>query len=129
MVSKEKILDSLYSNCQNRSLSTKEVTTKMMKDLGIVLNDQQIKDLQDAIRPYKNSGAGLEKTIHVVECIINSNTFGHGNYCYSQPTSLDAADLTWNKIELNSMDNSDLQSITDKIFDNFWKTFLTLPNN
>lgn len=71
-VNKDKLLESLYGHCQDRSLSTKEVLGKVFTDLGIVPINNQIEKLTDIVRTYKNTGKNLEKTINDVHNILTA---------------------------------------------------------
>ena len=70
MVTKEKILESLYTHCQNRILTTKDILRKMEIDLKIQFTPSIIEQLITHIRPYKNTFLNLEKTVNYIYEIL-----------------------------------------------------------
>lgn len=69
-INKDKLLESLYGHCQDRSLSTKDVLGKVFTDLGAVPSNTQIEELTDIVRKYKNTGKNLESTVNNVHDIL-----------------------------------------------------------
>lgn len=68
--SKEQVLDSLYSQCQNRSARTVEVVEAMVRELKLTLTPDEKEKLVEIIRPYKQSGKHLEPTLNAVYEVI-----------------------------------------------------------
>jgi len=87
MVTKEKILDSLYGHCQVRSHTTKDVVTKILTDLNETARESVIEQLIEVVRPYKNSSKDLEKTVNsVYEILNNRNSFTFG---FEEPLTIE----------------------------------------
>lgn len=61
---KEALLNSLYSICQTRSLTSKEVLTKLVIDVQVSIPSGKQDELLDIIRQYKNTGKNLEATVN-----------------------------------------------------------------
>jgi hypothetical protein len=82
-VNKDRLLESLYGHCQDRSLGTKDVLGKVFHDLGVVPDNTQVEQLTDIVRRYKNSGKNLEETVNIV----------HGILTEPKVTSFDQVDM------------------------------------
>ena len=61
---KEKLLESLYTTCADRSLTSGDVFDQIAKDIGLTVSEiENFRDRAiDIIRPYKQTGKNLEAT-------------------------------------------------------------------
>lgn len=60
---REKLLDSLYRHCQQRTATSREVFDKIVVDIGLIGTSHIVDQALEIIRPYKNTGINLESTI------------------------------------------------------------------
>lgn len=63
---REKLLDSLYRHCQQRTATSREVFDKIVVDIGIIGTSHIVDQALEIIRPYKNTGINLESTIDLL---------------------------------------------------------------
>ena len=66
MVLKDKIVDTLYSLCGDRSLNSHEVTKKICEEYQVPF----IESMQDVVRRYKQKGAGLENAAREISYML-----------------------------------------------------------
>lgn len=70
------LLDSLYTICQDRSLSSKEVLSKLIEKLNISIPTNVSQDkLLDLVRNYKNTGKNLEFTLNSLYDMLYQKDF------------------------------------------------------
>ena len=60
---KQRLMDSLYNQCQIRTRTSRQVFDGVVKDLAIYGTSHIVDQCLDIIRPYKNTGAQLESTV------------------------------------------------------------------
>lgn len=61
---REKLLDSLYHHCQQRTSTSREVFDKIVVDVGLIGTSHIVDQALEIIRPYKNTGINLESTVN-----------------------------------------------------------------
>lgn len=73
MVTKESIIDNLYSICQDRTLHTKEVVSKLIENskVTVVPSALDLEKLEEIVRPYKRTGKNLEYTVNEIYSILD----------------------------------------------------------
>lgn len=59
---RDKLIDSLYRRCQQRTATSKEVFDGLVSDLGLYGTQHIVERALELIRPYKNTGSKLEST-------------------------------------------------------------------
>lgn len=71
---KEALLHSLYSICQDRSLTSREVLSKLVANIQIAMPKEKEDSLLEIIRNYKNTGKNLEFTVNSLYDIFYPKT-------------------------------------------------------
>lgn len=61
-IDKERLIDSLYTRCSDRTLTSEQVFAGLVKDLGLIGVSQVEDRAMLVIRPYKQTGKHLERT-------------------------------------------------------------------
>lgn len=69
----DKLIDSLYHQCQKRTATSKEVFDGLVKDLGLIGTEQIAEKAIAIIRPYKNTGSKLEATAESLYAVLYPN--------------------------------------------------------
>lgn len=67
---RDKLIDSLYQQCQKRTATSKEVFDGLVKDLGLIGTEQIAEKAIEIIRPYKNTGSKLEATVEALYAVL-----------------------------------------------------------
>jgi len=75
---KEKLIESLYTRCAERSATSKQVFAAIVKDLGLIGTSVVEEKAIDIIRPYKQSGKNLELTSNLLYDILNTSNSSGG---------------------------------------------------
>ena len=70
---KRTILDSLYTHCQIRTHTSKDVLRRMLVDLGTTVPSNKEDEILLVIRNYKNTGKELESTVNMIYSILYSD--------------------------------------------------------
>lgn len=70
----EQVFDSLYSHCNDRSNTSKQVFDNMVKDLGLIGASHLEQQALDIIRPYKQSGKHLENTAKALYNLLSTKS-------------------------------------------------------
>lgn len=72
MITFEKVLDALYENCRDRTLTSKQVFDKMVKKLDIIGTERVQEKAIEIIKPYKQTFKDLEKTSRELYNLLNN---------------------------------------------------------
>lgn len=70
----ERVFDSLYAQCIDRSSTSKQVFARMIKDLGLIGTSHLEEQALDIIRPYKHSGKNLENTAKALFALLDTKS-------------------------------------------------------
>ena len=70
VIRKERLLNSLYKQCRCRTATSKEIYTRIQKDMGVIPPIDKEKQALELIREYKLTGKDLEATVHQLHEIM-----------------------------------------------------------
>lgn len=70
---RDKLIDSLYQQCQTRTATSRDVFDGLVKDLGLIGTEQVAEKAIEIIRPYKNTGSKLEATAELLYAVLYPN--------------------------------------------------------
>lgn len=81
-ITKEKLLDTLYTRCLERGATSKQIFDWIVKDLGLIGVSHTEAKAIEVIRPYKLSGRNLELTVNLLYDILTKEVEDAENMWY-----------------------------------------------